>query len=192
PRLDARPARGLGPQRRGVRRPGRAAPTPPRDPRAPGARPRRRTTSRAPPLRGRRARSPPAPRRREVAHARRARPPRARPPRVPRRAGRGKGAHHRRRAWQGGPMTTVRQVQVTFDCAQPERVARFWCEVLGYVPPAPPEGYATWDDANAALPPEQRDAWFACSAPTGAGPRPVFHRVPEGHVAQHRPHPAAR
>ena len=31
--------------------------------------------------------------------------------------------------------TTFRQVQVTFDCAQPERVARFWCEVLGYVPP---------------------------------------------------------
>ncbi|WP_394329641.1 VOC family protein, partial [Mycobacteroides abscessus] len=26
---------------------------------------------------------------------------------------------------------TVRQVQVTFDCADPERVARFWCEVLG-------------------------------------------------------------
>ena len=30
-------------------------------------------------------------------------------------------------------MASVRQVQVTFDCADPERVARFWCEVLGYV-----------------------------------------------------------
>ncbi|WXF91897.1 VOC family protein [Curtobacterium flaccumfaciens pv. flaccumfaciens] len=37
-------------------------------------------------------------------------------------------------------MATVRQVQVTFDCAEPERVARFWCEVLGYVVPPPPTG----------------------------------------------------
>nr|WP_233415033.1 VOC family protein [Streptomyces sp. N35] len=27
----------------------------------------------------------------------------------------------------------VKQVQVTFDCTAPERLARFWCEVLGYV-----------------------------------------------------------
>ncbi|WP_313662262.1 VOC family protein [Cellulosimicrobium cellulans] len=84
--------------------------------------------------------------------------------------------------------TTVRQVQVTFDCAQPERVARFWCEVLGYVPPSPSEGFATWDDANAALPPEQRDAWFACSDPTGVGPRLYFQRVPEGKVVKNRVH----
>jgi hypothetical protein len=40
----------------------------------------------------------------------------------------------------GGPMASVKQIQVTFDCAEPERVARFWCEVLGYVVPPPPEG----------------------------------------------------
>ncbi|MFE6234003.1 VOC family protein [Cellulosimicrobium sp. NPDC057862] len=84
--------------------------------------------------------------------------------------------------------TTVRQVQVTFDCARPERVARFWCEVLGYVPPSPPDGFATWDDANAALAPEQRDTWFACSDPTGAGPRLYFQRVPEGKVVKNRVH----
>ena len=28
-------------------------------------------------------------------------------------------------------MASVKQIQVTFDCAEPERVARFWCEVLG-------------------------------------------------------------
>ncbi|MBM7817712.1 hypothetical protein JOE63_000189 [Cellulosimicrobium cellulans] len=84
--------------------------------------------------------------------------------------------------------TTVRQVQVTFDCAQPERVARFWCEVLGYVPPSPPDGFATWDDANAALAPERRDAWFACSDPTGVGPRLFFQRVPEGKVVKNRVH----
>jgi hypothetical protein len=35
-------------------------------------------------------------------------------------------------------MASVKQFQVTFDCAEPERVARFWCEVLGYVVPPPP------------------------------------------------------
>ena len=24
-------------------------------------------------------------------------------------------------------MASVKQIQVTFDCAEPERVARFWC-----------------------------------------------------------------
>ena len=28
-------------------------------------------------------------------------------------------------------MASVKQIQVTFDCAEPERVARFWCRVLG-------------------------------------------------------------
>ncbi|MCU1681941.1 MAG: hypothetical protein JWQ81_2680 [Amycolatopsis sp.] len=37
-------------------------------------------------------------------------------------------------------MASIKQFQVTFDCAEPERVARFWCEVLGYVVPPPPEG----------------------------------------------------
>src|ERR1700712_560031 len=85
-------------------------------------------------------------------------------------------------------MATVRQVQVTFDCAQPERVARFWCEVLGYVVPPPPEGFATWDDYSRTLPPENRDAWFACSDPSGVGPRLFFQRVPEGKVVKNRLH----
>lgn len=85
-------------------------------------------------------------------------------------------------------MASVRTVQVTFDCAQPERVARFWCEVLGYVPPEPPEGYASWDDYNTDQPPERRDADFACSDPNGVGPRLYFQRVPEGKVVKNRLH----
>jgi len=64
-------------------------------------------------------------------------------------------------------MTTVRQVQITFDCADPERVARFWCEVLGY---------------------ELHSSGVACSDPTGVGPRLYFQRVPEGKVAKNRVH----
>ncbi|MEU5249596.1 VOC family protein, partial [Streptomyces asoensis] len=49
-------------------------------------------------------------------------------------------------------MATIKKFQVTFDCAQPERVARFWCEVLGYVAPSPPKGFGTWDEYNLSLP----------------------------------------
>src|SRR4051812_20135395 len=85
-------------------------------------------------------------------------------------------------------MTTVREFQVTFDCAEPERVARFWCEVLGYVVPPAPEGFATWDDFDRSLPPDKRDSAFACVDPTGVGPRLFFQRVPEGKVVKNRLH----
>ena len=64
-------------------------------------------------------------------------------------------------------MTSVKQVQVTFDCAEPERVARFWCEVLGY---------------------ELHSSGVVGSDPTGVGPRLYFQRVPEGKVAKNRVH----
>ncbi|WP_432571285.1 VOC family protein [Kineococcus sp. SYSU DK005] len=85
-------------------------------------------------------------------------------------------------------MTTVRQVQVTFDCADPRRLAGFWCQVLGYVLPPPPEGFATWEDFERTLPPQRRGAAAACVDPTGAGPRLFFQRVPEGKVVKNRLH----
>ncbi|MBA0050928.1 VOC family protein [Streptomyces sp. AJS327] len=85
-------------------------------------------------------------------------------------------------------MSSIKQFQVTFDCAEPERVARFWCEVLGYVVPPPPKGFDSWDDLNRSLPPEERDAWCACVDPTGVGPRLFFQRVPEGRVVKNRVH----
>ncbi|WP_275003349.1 VOC family protein [Promicromonospora iranensis] len=85
-------------------------------------------------------------------------------------------------------MSSVKKFQVTFDCAEPERVARFWCEVLGYVVPPPPEGFATWDDYNSSLPAEERDSWFGCQDPTGEGPRLYFQRVPESKIVKNRVH----
>jgi hypothetical protein len=85
-------------------------------------------------------------------------------------------------------MSSVRQVQITFDCAEPERVARFWCEVLGYVVPPPPEGFASWGDFDRSLPAEHQGAAFACMDPTGVGPRLFFQRVPEGKVVKNRVH----
>jgi len=57
-------------------------------------------------------------------------------------------------------MASVKQIQVTFDCAEPERVARFWCEVLGYVVPPPPAGFATWHDFDRALPPADQGSAY--------------------------------
>jgi len=88
----------------------------------------------------------------------------------------------------GGLVASVKQFQVTFDCADPERVARFWCEVLGYVVPPPPEGFATWDDFDRALPPERQGSAFACIDPSGVGPRLFFQRVLEGKVVKNRLH----
>ena len=85
-------------------------------------------------------------------------------------------------------MASVKQVQVTFDCAEPERVARFWCEVLGYVVPPPPPGFADWGEFDEALPAERQGSALACVDPSGVGPRLFFQRVPEGKVAKNRVH----
>ncbi len=85
-------------------------------------------------------------------------------------------------------MPPVKKFQVTFDCADPGRVARFWCEVLGYVLPPPPERFATWTEYDRTLPPEQRNAWSACADPAGEGPRLYFQRVPEGKTVKNRVH----
>src|SRR5690242_4120677 len=71
-------------------------------------------------------------------------------------------------------MASVKQFQVTFDCAEPERVARFWCEVLGYV--VPPSAS------------DEQGATSACVDPSGVGPRLFFQRVPEGKVVKNRVH----
>ena len=90
--------------------------------------------------------------------------------------------------WNAGLMASIKHFQVTFDCEDPVRVSRFWCEVLGYVLPAPPDGFATWEAYEDSLPPEKWGAWSACVDPAGVGPRLYFQRVPEGKVVKNRVH----
>ncbi|MEN3585680.1 VOC family protein [Streptomyces sp. ZYX-F-203] len=85
-------------------------------------------------------------------------------------------------------MTSIKQFQVTFDCADPERLAGFWCEVLGYVVPPPPPGFADWAAFDRSLPAERQGSAFACVDPSGTGPRLFFKRVPEGKVVKNRLH----
>jgi hypothetical protein len=85
-------------------------------------------------------------------------------------------------------MPTIKKFQVTVDCAEPERLAAFWAEVLGYVVPSPPEGFATWDAYHQTLLPKNQGTWFSCVDPSGVGPRVLFQRVPEGKVVKNRLH----
>lgn len=85
-------------------------------------------------------------------------------------------------------MSSIKQVQITFDCVEPVRVARFWSEVLGYVASLP-EGFDSWEEFDRAqVPGEPGPAYAACADPSGAGPRLFFQRVPEGKVVKNRVH----
>jgi hypothetical protein len=85
-------------------------------------------------------------------------------------------------------MANVRQVQVTFDCADPRAVAEFWKAVLGYVDPPVPPGFDSWDAFDASLPADRRGSAWACQDPNGVGPRLFFQRVPESKTVKNRVH----
>ena len=80
------------------------------------------------------------------------------------------------------------KLQVVFDCADPERVARFWAAALGYTLDW------EWDDETEAwlrsegLPESEFGGRSAASAPGGDGPRLFFQRVPEAKAGKNRLH----
>src|SRR2546427_2654215 len=80
--------------------------------------------------------------------------------------------------------------QVTFDCAAPDRLARFWATTLGYQIPDPPDGFATWEDLlrDRNIPEERWNSASALEDPDGIGPRIFFQRVPEGKTVKNRVH----
>ncbi|QYN39197.1 VOC family protein [Pseudonocardia sp. DSM 110487] len=84
----------------------------------------------------------------------------------------------------------ARDVQITFDCADPAGLATFWADVLGYQVQAPPQGFDSWDQALEAfgVPPEKRNDASAVIDPDGSGPRLFFQRVPEGKQVKNRVH----
>ena len=84
----------------------------------------------------------------------------------------------------------TREVQITFDCADPDAVCQFWVEALGYQPQPPPAGFETWDAFldKLGVPPEERNSRSAAVPLEGDGPRLFFQRVPEGKTAKNRVH----
>jgi hypothetical protein len=79
---------------------------------------------------------------------------------------------------------------LTFDCAAPAALSAFWCTALGYVPAAPPAGFATWEQwlREFAVPESEWDDGAAIEDPAGTGPRISFLKVPEPKTAKNRLH----
>lgn len=81
--------------------------------------------------------------------------------------------------------------QITVDCADSDRLARFWAAALGYVLEPPPDGYDDWDSywREVGVPEDELGAGADCIVdPIGAGPRIWFQLVPEPKVVKNRWH----
>ena len=81
-------------------------------------------------------------------------------------------------------------IQVVFDCANPDRLARFWAEALHYKVQDPPEGFATWEAflISIGVPKEEWDDASAIVDPEGEGPRIYFQRMDTPKPAKNRIH----
>ena len=81
-------------------------------------------------------------------------------------------------------------IQVTFDCADPDRLATFWATALGYKKQDPPEGFGSWEEFLSAqgIPEDQWNSASAVVDPDGVGPRIYFQRVPEPKTVKNRVH----
>jgi hypothetical protein len=81
-------------------------------------------------------------------------------------------------------------IQVTFDCADPDRLATFWADALGYKKQDPPEGFGTWPEFLTAqgVPEDQWNSASAIVDPDGVGARIFFQQVPEAKSSKNRVH----
>jgi hypothetical protein len=81
--------------------------------------------------------------------------------------------------------------QLTIDCADADRMARFWAEALHYTFAPPPAGFDTWDDwyRSVGVPDEELgQGEDRIVDPDGAGPAIWFQVVPEAKSVKNRFH----
>jgi hypothetical protein len=81
--------------------------------------------------------------------------------------------------------------QLVIDCADPDRLARFWAGALSYELAPPPAGFATWNDyyRDLGVPDDELvEGADRISDPDGHGPSIWFHAVPESKVVKNRVH----
>jgi hypothetical protein len=81
--------------------------------------------------------------------------------------------------------------QLVIDCADPDRLARFWATALGYEHAPPPAGFDTWNDfyRDLGMPEEDlADGVDRISDPDGHGPSIWFHVVSEFKTVKNRLH----
>jgi hypothetical protein len=79
---------------------------------------------------------------------------------------------------------------VTIDCDRPVVLARFWCDLLGYVEEPAPAGYSSWQEHDTANGITAAEAESGCTIldPDGRGPRLYFQQVPESKQGKNRVH----
>jgi hypothetical protein len=81
--------------------------------------------------------------------------------------------------------------QITVDCADPNALAQFWAEALGYDLQDPPDGFGSWKEywVSVGVPADEvDDGYDAVVDPNGEGPRIWFQQVPEGKAVKNRLH----
>ncbi len=81
--------------------------------------------------------------------------------------------------------------QLVIDCADPDRLARFWAAALGYELAPVPAGFASWHDFYRSMGvPEEAlaDGADRISDPAGQGPAIWFHALPDAKVVKNRLH----
>ena len=80
-------------------------------------------------------------------------------------------------------------IQVTFDCADPDRLAHFWADLLGYQLDSPrPATTRGRPGSRSRRPGERVELRQRLSDPDGRGPRIFFQRVPEQKQQKNRVH----
>jgi hypothetical protein len=85
----------------------------------------------------------------------------------------------------------VVRFQLVIDCADPDRLARFWAAALHYEFEPAPGGFNSWDDYYRDMGVGEEDLGIgedSITDPHGEGPRIWFQRVPEGKTVKNRLH----
>jgi len=81
--------------------------------------------------------------------------------------------------------------QLVIDCADPDRLARFWADALRYELAPPPAGFVTWNDyyRDLGIPEEElSEGSDRISDPEGHGPSIWFQVVSDAKVVKNRLH----
>ena len=81
--------------------------------------------------------------------------------------------------------------QLVIDCADADRMARFWAAALGYELAPPPAGFTTWKDFYRDVGLPEEDLVLGAdriSDPDGQGPAIWFHVVTEPKSVKNRLH----
>jgi Glyoxalase-like domain len=81
--------------------------------------------------------------------------------------------------------------QLVIDCADPDRLARFWAAALHYEFAPVPDGFETWDDYYRDIGVDESELGLGedrIADPAGGGPQIWFQQVSEPKIIKNRLH----